>query len=85
MTTTPYAVIEVTPFSGQSQVMTIYRKPVTPTTKQQFTQGGERKKYDTDRYFATLKRDDDFYLIQHHVFGKVLRKYNDFFADKQPT
>jgi hypothetical protein len=54
LATTPYAVIEVTPFSGQSQVMTIYRKPVTPTTKQQFTERGKRKKYDTDRYFATL-------------------------------
>lgn len=85
LSTTPYAVIEVTPFSGQSQRMRIYRKPITPTTKQQFTPQGKRKKYDTDRYFATLKRNDDFYLIQHHVFGKILRKYSDFFANNEPT
>lgn len=85
LATTPYAVIHVTPQEGEVQTLTIYHKPVTPTTKKQFTAGGERLQYDQDRYFATLARDDDFYMIQHYVFGKVLRRYSDFFARQQPT
>ncbi len=85
LATKPYAIIEVIPRQGDSQRLTIYHKPVTPTTKQQFTPEGERKKVDADRFFATLARNDDFYMIQRYVFGKVLRKYSDFFVDQQPT
>lgn len=85
LATTPYAILEVTPKQGVTQQLTIYQKPVTPSTKKQFDRYGDRLKNDPDRLFATLKRNDDFYMIQNYVFGKVLRKYNDFFIQKQPT
>lgn len=77
----PFLRMTVTDQEGESKSMDVYYKPVDRSTKKRVEETtGEIMTYDVDRYFVLVNNGADFALIQHYVFGKVFRKYADFFT-----
>lgn len=76
----PYATVMVTGRNGNSKQMTVFYMPLNRRSKQQFDREGKRLPYDTDKYYAQIDSGRDFVIIQNFVFGKIFRKYEDFFV-----
>ncbi len=80
----PLLEIQVKDIAGKQKNMVVYLMPTGKRTKYQFDRAGEAIPYDIDRYYALLNEGKDFAIIQDFVFGKVFRKYDDFFAKSKP-
>ncbi|GIV34721.1 MAG: hypothetical protein KatS3mg031_2256 [Chitinophagales bacterium] len=83
--TRPFAIISLTDKSGSTHEVTIYLMPLNKRSKLQYDQFGNKLPYDLDRYYAFINQGKDFVIIQDFVFGKLLRKYPDFFTKRNPT
>ena len=79
----PFAIIKVTDHTGDEDEMKVYRMPINRRSKTQFDQHGNELQYDIDRYFAVINNGRDFVIIQDFVFGKIFRKYSDFFIPQK--
>ncbi len=81
--TTPYAILQVTDRQGNTEEVIAYPKPTKRGTKKQFTKSGKPTRYDPDRKYGVVNNGQDFAIIQTCpricVFGKLFRKYEDFF------
>lgn len=75
-------VLSVEDNKGEKKSIDIYYMPTNRRSKKQFNEDGSRVKYDVDRFYAVMNEGKDFIIIQHYVFGKVLRTYNEMFALK---
>ncbi len=82
-TTVPLSVVSITDVSGKTVSVTTFPKPVTSTTLAQTDSLGKPSQYDMDRQYAFLNNGADFVTIQHYVFGKIFRQFDDFDLDKQ--
>lgn len=76
----PYATVMVTERNGYSKQMTVFYMPLNKRSKTQFDRAGKRVPYDVDKYYALINNGKDFVIIQNFVFGKIFRRYSDFFA-----
>lgn len=72
------ATITIKAKSGESSELVMYRMPANRRTKMLFDQFGNAIPFDPDHYYAVFNNGKDFGIVQHYVFGKVLRKYDDF-------
>ena len=75
----PYLTILVTDKDNRKREMIIFPMPLNKRSKTQFDRLGNQLKYDMDHYYALINDRQDFVSIQHFVFGKVFKKYSDFF------
>lgn len=73
-----FATITVTDTEGKQKELTMYRMHANRRTKTLFDAGGNPITYDPDHYYALFNNGKDFGIVQQFVFGKVLRKYDDF-------
>jgi len=67
--------ITVEDVDGVKTDLDVYNMPVNRRSKKQFNEDGSRVKYDVDRYYAVMNEGKDFVMIQHYVFGKVIRSF----------
>lgn len=75
---TPYALLRITDVKGAETTIKLYQMPVYERTKTQYTPMGDKLQYDTDKYIGLINKDTDFVLIQYYVFGKYLKRYEQF-------
>jgi hypothetical protein len=78
--TKPFMEISVTPAKGNTVTMTLYHMAINKRSKSQFDEKGNPLPYDVDRYWAVVNNGLGFVVVQHYVFGKVMRRKHDFFA-----
>lgn len=81
LATQPFCQIEVTDTAGNVNSAKFYYKPVSKRTKMQSDREGEPIPFDPERSFALINNGQDFVLAQQFVFGKVMKRYEDFFDD----
>ncbi len=75
----PYAVIRVEDTAGDSRQISLFYKPLDKRTKMLMDSTGRYLPFDRERSYALINNDEDFVLIQHFVFGKLLMRYDYFF------
>jgi len=75
----PYAVIRVEDTAGNSRQISLFYKPLDKRTKMLVDSTGRYLPFDRERSYALINNDEDFVLIQHFVFGKLLMRYDYFF------
>lgn len=63
---------------GSTEEMVMYQMHANRRTKALYDQGGNPIAFDPDHYYALFNNGGDFGIVQQYVFGKVLRKYEDF-------
>lgn len=85
--TAPYCAIHLTTTDGRTRKADLYRMPINKRSKAQFDMKGNELTYDVDRYYVSLDNNTDFAVVQHYVFGKLMRSYKDFFfkPGSEPT
>ncbi len=81
---TPFVNLMLTDINGNSHQVVIYHMPLNRRSKLQYDQYGKKLPYDLDRYYAVINNGKDFVIIQDFVFGKLLKKYTDFFTPRKP-
>jgi hypothetical protein len=77
----PFAIITVKEKNGNTTEVKLYYMPINRRSKRLFDEQGNELLADVDRFFA-LHNNTDFAIAQVYVFGKLLRKYQDFFPQK---
>lgn len=77
----PFCELTIKSLVTDDNRITIYFMPVSKRTKGRIDQFGNPIPFDRDRYFAVVNQGKDFAVIQHFVFGKILRRYPDFFSN----
>ena len=75
----PYCIVNIQSQQGKQYKMVVHYMPINKRSKKQFEEDGTPIKYDLDRYFAFIRENEDMVMIQQFVFGKLFKKYNDFF------
>jgi len=83
MGTTPYCIISVTGADNAVNKVKLFYMPISRRSKMQFDEKGNEMTYDIDHYHAAVNNDKDFVIVQYYVFGKLMRKYKDFFFKPQ--
>lgn len=74
----PYAIITLKEKNGKTSEVKLFYMPINRRSKRLFDEQGNDVLVDVDRFFA-LHNNKDFAIAQVYVFGKLLRKYQDFF------
>lgn len=75
----PFVSVTVTGRNDLSEKMIVFRMPLNRRSKMQYDEQGNKLPYDLDRYYASIHDGRDFVIIQDYVFGKIFRRYSDFF------
>ena len=70
--------LNITNSRGKTEVLDIYRKPVSSETYRISKTIGSLKDYETDSYFAKLNKGNEFFVVQDIVWNKVMKKASDF-------
>jgi hypothetical protein len=78
----PFLDIKVTPMKGDAVTIHFYHMAISQRSKTQFDEYGNEIPYDLDRYWATVDNGLGFVVVQDFVFGKILRKRQEFIAKK---
>jgi hypothetical protein len=79
-----FATLTVKGKDGSIQEMIMYRMHANRRTKLLYDKGGNAIEFDPDHYYALFNNGTDFGVVQQYVFGKILRKYDDFLL-KDPS
>ncbi len=79
--TKPFLVMNVRTKSGHERTVDVHYMKKGRRTKGLVKKDGIPMPYDQDRYFAFINKNQDLVMIQHYVFEKVLKKYNDFLME----
>lgn len=83
-TEAPYLKFTLYPVGAKNPVeMVVYRMKINKRSKTQFDGLGNELKYDMDRYWAVVNNGLGFVVIQDFVFGKVIKRREDFFVKPQ--
>lgn len=77
--TTPYCIITVTDADNSVNTARLFRMPISKRSKVQFDEKGNELTYDLEHYHAAINENKDLAIVQYYVFGKLLRRYPDFF------
>lgn len=75
---TPHAILSVEEKDGDISEIQLFYMPINKRSKRLFDEQGNELLVDVDRFYA-LVNGKDFAIAQTYVFGKLLRKYQDFF------
>ncbi len=75
--TRPFCTLTVIDRSRKEQTVVCYRMPVN-STSEEFDAKGNKLKYDVDRYFAAINQGNDFVIVQHFHFGRLLKNFSYF-------
>ncbi len=76
--TQPFCRLSVTDSEGKTKQMQIHYLPNNRRSKRQVDEDGNPILVDPDRYLAFINNGGDLVMIQHFVFGKLFRRYQDF-------
>ncbi len=79
----PSITLSLNDASGINKELFIYPMPVSSASLVQQDSIGNPLKYDVDRMYGFLKPENDFFIIQHYTFDKLLRQLTDFEITKQ--
>ena len=79
MKTTPYGSITITENDNLINKVNLFYMPISKRSKTDVDAKGNEIGYDIDHYYASIHNNKDFAIVQHYVFGKLLRSYSDFF------
>jgi hypothetical protein len=75
----PYCTISLIDFNNKKTSIKIHQRPINRRSKSVDDKLGNELKYDLDRYWAGINNDQDLIVIQQFVFGKLLRRYDEFY------
>jgi len=70
--------ISLTDIKGVTKELEIYPMPISSSSLVQEDSVGNPLKYDVDRMYGYLKPENEFFIIQHYTFDKLLRQISDF-------
>ena len=70
--------LSITNSKGKTEVLEIFRRPVSSETYSISDRIGSLKDYETDSYFARLNNSKEFFVVQDIVFKKVMKTAQDF-------
>jgi len=79
--TPPFVTITVTDWEGRQRQAKLFYKEIDKRSKSQLTRQGDPQPYDLDRYWALINDGRDFVIVQDFVFGKLFRRYQEFFQE----
>ena len=79
---TPFSILTLKDKTGNATEVKLYYMPINRRSKRLFDEHGNDILADVDRFFA-LANGKDFAIAQVYVFGKLLRKYQDFFPPQK--
>lgn len=79
---TPFAEFSLKEKSGKQTDVKLFYMPVNKRSKRLVDEQGNEVTSDVDRFYA-LANGKDFAIAQVYVFGKLLRKYQDFFPPQK--
>ncbi len=79
---TPFSILTLKDKTGNTSEVKLYYMPINRRSKRLFDEHGNDILADVDRFFA-LANGKDFAIAQVYVFGKLLRKYQDFFPPQK--
>lgn len=72
-----FATFTIKTDAGTNELI-MYRMHTNRRTKTQFDPMGNPIPFDPDHYYALFNNGTDFGIVQQYVFGKVLRRYDEF-------
>ena len=81
-TSKAFCKLKITAKNGKTKQLNIHHRDVNKRTKKQVDVNGVAMDYDSDRYFAFIEGQDDMFLIQDYVFGKVFKHFSDFYYEE---
>ena len=81
-TSKAYCRLKITDKNGKTKQLNVHHRDVNKRTKKQVDVNGVAMDYDSDRYFAFIEGQDDMFLIQEYVFGKVFKGFSDFYYEE---
>ncbi|MCS6916455.1 MAG: DUF4340 domain-containing protein [Chitinophagales bacterium] len=76
--TTPYCELEVLDAHGSRKSVTCFRMPRTQHTVLQYDREGNPVLFDPDRYYALIRPEYDFAIVQQFHFGRVFKNFYYF-------
>ena len=79
LSTTPFLKMSITDKNGTKNGMTVYYMPMNKRSKSRVDIFGDDVPHDLDHYYALINDGQDFVTIQTYVFGRIFKKYRDFF------
>ncbi len=83
--TQPFVTIRLQRLDGKEHVLKIYKKPLTQDSPQ-FDNYGNPVDYDLDRFYGVLDGNtQDVLSVQSFVFKNILKRYQDFFPQQNPS
>lgn len=74
----PFCVLTASDIHGKARTLSFYYLPNNRRSKKQVDEQGKPIPYDPDRFLAFTNNNKDLVMIQHYVFGKLLKRYDDF-------
>ena len=75
---TPYCTIHVKGKGNTETLLKVYLKPANKKEGSDVDSYGLPRKWDIDRMFAVISDTNELIIIQTYVFGKIMKKVNDF-------
>jgi hypothetical protein len=74
----PSIVISLTKENKEDKEVQVYPMAVSKTSLVQQDSLGNPLKFDVDRMYGFVKPENEFIILQHYTFDKLLRQFNDF-------
>jgi len=79
MSAIPYCIVRLDDFDNNFTEVKVFHRLVNKRSKSLEDKLGNIRKYDVDRYWASINHNNDLVVIQHFSFGKLFRRYEEFF------
>jgi hypothetical protein len=76
----PYCTVTLKTKEGFTQQAILYQKPISDDSRVLFDEQNRPLKYDIEYYYLHFNQKKDFAIVQHYVWNKILRSYQEFFA-----
>lgn len=78
----PLCIMTVVDRNGNKNAIKFFLKPISENSLTKEDREGKPLKYDLDRMFALVDNGNDFVIVQHFVFDKLLMAFQDFIPQK---
>lgn len=76
----PYCTVTLKTKDGFTQQAILYQKPISEASRVLFDEQNRPLKYDIEYYYLHFNQKKDFAIVQHYVWNKILRSYQEFFG-----
>ncbi len=75
----PFCTVSLTDFNNKTTYVALHQRPLNKRSKARENALGQSLEYDVDRYWADINNGADLVVVQQFVFGKLLRRFDEFY------